>query len=151
MNNRETLIKRLVRHPDERGFFQELIRSSDEFFSEGFAQLSMSRMNTGVIKAWHMHRKQVDWWFVPKGNIKAVLAQPPEIPFNDYQIQEFLMGEDYEPIVLRIPPGVFHGCKVLSGPADLIYVTSREYDGTDELRALVDHPAIGYDWGQEIK
>ncbi|MBU0769509.1 MAG: dTDP-4-dehydrorhamnose 3,5-epimerase family protein, partial [Proteobacteria bacterium] len=47
---------------------------------------------------------------------------------------------------LRIPPGVAHGCKCISGPANLFYITSDVYDPADEGRIPYDDPAIGYDW-----
>jgi dTDP-4-dehydrorhamnose 3,5-epimerase len=59
--------KRLVTHPDERGFFREVIRVTDPFFGEGFGQLSHSLMHAGVVKAWHVHVTQIDWWYVPIG------------------------------------------------------------------------------------
>jgi dTDP-4-dehydrorhamnose 3,5-epimerase len=146
MKIRDVAVKTLVRHQDERGFFQEIIRASDAFFGEGFAQWSLSRMHPGVIKAWHYHQKQVDWWFVPKGNLKAVLYdRRPESPTFGVT-QEFLMGEAYEPFVLRIPPGVLHGCRVIGEETELFYITSEEYDGSDEFRVDHDDPEIGYDW-----
>jgi dTDP-4-dehydrorhamnose 3,5-epimerase len=47
---------------------------------------------------------------------------------------------------------VAHGCKALS-EVHMMYITSREYDGSDELRLPHDDPIIGYDWtaGAEIK
>ena len=54
-------IKELRTHLDERGFFRELIRVSDEFFHEGFGQWSHSLMYMGTAKAWHVHKVQVDW------------------------------------------------------------------------------------------
>ena len=45
------VLKDLVTHVDERGFFREIIRKGDDFFKEGFGQWSHSRMNQGVAKA----------------------------------------------------------------------------------------------------
>ena len=45
------VIKDLVTHPDERGYFREIIRETDPFFGEGFAQLSHSMLHPGVSKA----------------------------------------------------------------------------------------------------
>jgi dTDP-4-dehydrorhamnose 3,5-epimerase len=75
----------------------------------------------------------------------------PDSPTNG-ELQELLMGEGQPPIVLKIPPGVAHGYRVLSGPAHVFYVVSQEYDGTDEGRIPHDDPQIGYDWtaGPEI-
>ena len=67
------IVKKLVTHADERGFFREIIRVADDFFSEGFGQWSMSRLYQGVIKAWHIHKKQVDWWYVHSGVLKVAL------------------------------------------------------------------------------
>jgi dTDP-4-dehydrorhamnose 3,5-epimerase len=140
------VFKDLVTHPDERGFFRELIRVTDEFFGEGFGQWSHSLMYPGVIKAWHIHYQQVDWWYVPIGVLKVALHDlRPESP-TYRQTMEFLLGENQPPRLVRIPPGVAHGCKVISGPAHLFYVTSRVYDPSDEGRIPHDDPEIGYDW-----
>jgi dTDP-4-dehydrorhamnose 3,5-epimerase len=59
------------------------------------------------------------------------------------------MGDHQEARVLRIPPGVAHGCRCLSGPANLFYITSRLYDPADEGRIPHDDPTIGYDWNAD--
>lgn len=145
-------IKNLVTHVDERGYFREVIRSTDDFFREGFAQWNESLMNQGVAKAWHIHQKQVDWWYVPVGVIKAVLydSRPDSSTFGE--TNEFVLGQNQVPGVLKIPPGVAHGCKVLSGPALLHYIVSREYDPDDEGRILHNDDTLNYDWikGPEI-
>lgn len=145
--------KELVTHADERGFFREVIRVSDGFFAEGFGQWSHSCMYAGVIKAWHVHQKQVDWWYVASGTLKVALhdLRPGSPTFG--QTDELFMGDNQRASVLRIPPGVAHGCKVINGPAHLFYVTSRAYDPADEGRILHDDPGVGYDWlaGPPIK
>ena len=145
--------KKLITHPDERGFFRELIRVSDSFFGEGFAQLSHSLMHPGVVKAWHLHKTQVDWWYVPLGVLKVALYDTrPESPTKG-MLQELFMGGEHGYSVLKIPPGVAHGCKAIGGAAHLIYVTSMVYNTEEELRIAHDDPEIGYDWvsGPEIK
>ena len=140
------VVKDLITHTDERGFFREIIRVSDEFFAEGFGQWSHSLMHPGVIKAWHIHKQQIDWWYVPNGLLKVALHDTrPESPTHR-QAMELLMGDNQPAQVLRIPPGVAHGCKCLSGPANLFYVTSRVYNTDDEGRIAHDDPALGYDW-----
>jgi dTDP-4-dehydrorhamnose 3,5-epimerase len=56
------------------------------------------------------------------------------------------MGDNQKAIVVSIPPGVAHGCKVLQGPASLYYRTSHGYDPDDEGRWVHDDPEIGCDW-----
>jgi dTDP-4-dehydrorhamnose 3,5-epimerase len=163
----------LVTHSDERGYFREVARASDSLLAEGFAQWSHSYMHAGVVKAWHYHRQQVDWWYVAVGRLKVALydlrfraggwaVKPDELEFFEEfqwpnqtfttagQLDEFILGD--APILLRIPPGVAHGCRALSD-THLLYLTSREYDASDEGRLPHDLPAIGYDWtkGAEIK
>src|SRR5438093_12960383 len=57
-------IQLLETRTDERGFFRELLRAPDAFRAHDFGQLSHSLMHTGVVKAWHVHRQQTDWWYV---------------------------------------------------------------------------------------
>jgi dTDP-4-dehydrorhamnose 3,5-epimerase len=138
-------IKDLVTHPDERGFFREIIRVTDSFFGEGFGQLSHSLMYAGVGKAWHIHKTQIDWWYVPIGALKVALYDTrPESPTHGVTMELF-MGEAYPECVLKIPPGVAHGCRALT-LSHLFYVTSNTYDPAEEGRIAHDDAEIGYDW-----
>lgn len=140
------LLKDLITHTDERGFFREIIRVTDDFFSEGFGQWSHSLMYTGVAKAWHIHEKQADWWYVAVGVLKVALHDTRSDSSSHKETMELFMGENQPARVLRIPPGVAHGCRCISGPAHLFYVTSDVYDPEDEGRIPHDDVAIGYDW-----
>ena len=147
----ETLIdgvikKQLTRYKDERGFFEELIRVSDDFFAEGFAQLSHSYMYSGVIKAWHIHKTQFDWWYVSRGDLQVALYDSRKSSPTYKALNELYMGDHGENIVLKIPAGVAHGCKVVGEIAELFYVTSKTYDPQEEGRIPHDDPEIGYDW-----
>lgn len=141
-------LKQLTRYPDERGFFEELIRASDPFFAEGFGQLSRSSMREGVVKAWHIHKTQIDWWHVIKGLIKVALFDGRETSPTYKKLEEFLLGDGGQNVVLKIPAGVVHGLKVMKGPAELIYVTSGIYGKEEEGRIAYDDKSIGYDWVQ---
>jgi dTDP-4-dehydrorhamnose 3,5-epimerase len=140
------VIKDLVTHSDERGFFREIIRVTDEFFGEGFGQLSHSMMFPGVAKAWHVHPHQVDWWYVPVGVLKVALHDlRPDSPTRG-ETMEIFLGEGYGHKVLKIPAGVAHGCKAIGGVTHLLYVTSQTYDPKEEGRIPHDDPSIGYNW-----
>ena len=140
------VIKKLVTHSDERGFFRELIRATDPFFSPGFGQLSHSLVNTGVIKAWHYHKEQTQWNYPVAGLLGVVLHDArPESPTFGKQMN-FLCGDGQPEQVYCFPPGVLHGYKVLKGPVHMLYVTSGTYDLNDEGRLPPDDPSIGYDW-----
>ena len=147
------IFKELVTHADDRGFFREVIRVSDEFFGGGFGQWSHSLMFQGVAKAWHLHRVQTDWWYVVSGVLRVGLCDMRADSPTHMETMDFLMGDLQPPRVVRIPPGVAHGCRAIQGPACLLYMTSHVYDPRDELRIPHDDPKIGFDWlkGPEIK
>ena len=149
----DVVVKNLVTHYDERGFFREIIRVTDDFFSEGFGQWSHSMMYTGVAKAWHIHNLQIDWWYVPIGVLRVALHDNRPESSTYQETMELLLGECQESQVIRVPPGVAHGCKCLNGPAHLFYITSRIYDPADEGRIPYDDSNIDYDWerGPKIK
>ncbi len=138
--------KELKTHTDERGFFREVLRASDPILAQGFAQWSHTMSYTGVAKGWHVHQKQVDWWYLAIGAIKVALYDARPASPTHGELIEFIMGEQHGPRVVKIPPGVAHGYRVLEGPAHLFYIVSEEYDGTDEGRIPHDDPEIGYDW-----
>jgi dTDP-4-dehydrorhamnose 3,5-epimerase len=145
------VLKELIRHPDERGYFEEMIRKTDDFFSEGFAQVSHSFMLEGVVKAWHIHKSQLDWWYVAGGTVKAVVYDARKESKTYKETNEFILGNPNGPnVVLKIPFGVAHGLKVVKGPADLVYVTSGIYSKEEEGRIAYDDPDIGYDWVQGV-
>ncbi|MDP1721751.1 MAG: dTDP-4-dehydrorhamnose 3,5-epimerase family protein [Candidatus Gottesmanbacteria bacterium] len=141
-----TQTKNLIRLPDERGFFEELIRMSDPIFSEGFGQLSRSSMVTGVVKAWHVHKTQIDWWYIVTGTIKVALYDYRSASTTYKELNEYTLGDGGQDIILKIPAGVAHGLKVITGPAELVYVTSGIYSKDEEGRIPYDDDLIGYDW-----
>lgn len=140
------VFKELTTYTDERGYFRELIRSSDDFFAEGFGQWSHSLMFDNVIKAWHLHNLQIDWWYVVTGVLRVGLCDMRKESSTYRQTMDFQMGDLQPARVLRIPAGVAHGCKTIQGPVNLFYVTSHEYNVDDELRLPYDDPEIDFDW-----
>ncbi len=145
--------KELVTHTDRRGFFRELIRETDAFFAEGFGQWSHSLMLAGATKAWHLHKIQTDWWYVCGGILRVGLCDMREDSGTYKQTMELLLGDHQVPRILKIPPGVAHGCQTVQGPVNLLYMTSHVYNPDDELRIAYDSDEIDFDWlaGPEIR
>ncbi len=143
-------IKSLKTNSDERGFFREVVRVSDPFFEgEPFAQWSHSRMIKNVVKAWHYHHVQIDWWYVPIGRIMTVLFDNREESPTYKTKMEFEMGEE-APLCVKILPGVLHGCKVLSAEAHLMYITSVTYNANEEGRFPYNSSLVGQNWGDNV-
>jgi dTDP-4-dehydrorhamnose 3,5-epimerase len=142
-------IKELKTFHDDRGFFREIIRRTDNFFADGFGQWSHSLMFNDVIKAWHYHDIQTDWWYVCSGVLRVGLCDIRQDSPTYRQIMDFLMGDLQPAQVIKIPPGVAHGCKVVQGPANLIYITSHTYNADDEFRIPYNDSEIDFDWLKE--
>lgn len=147
------VIQDLVTHRDERGFFREVVKRTEPVFDGHFGQWSHSHMFTGAIKAWHWHRIQTDYWYVVTGVLLVGLCDMRKESPTHKVVMDFLFGDHQPPRMVKIPPGIAHGCKVIQGPVNLFYLTSHPYDPTDELRIPHDDPEIGYDWlrGPAIK
>ncbi|BAS27968.1 dTDP-4-dehydrorhamnose 3,5-epimerase family protein [Limnochorda pilosa] len=145
-------VKQLVRHPDDRGFFQEILRDDDGLLRR-FGQASMSKTYPGVIKAFHYHERQDDLWFFPVGNAQVVLHDLREGSPTRGETNVFYMGEE-NPILLLIPVGVAHGYRTLGEkPAFIIYFTTESYNPNDpdEKRIPYDDPSIGFDWTTKMR
>ena len=143
-------IKKLVSHGDDRGFFREVIRVTDGFFlnAKNFGQWSHSKMQLNVVKAWHYHHVQTDWWYISYGDVEtALFDNRPESP--TYKLKMVFSMGDSNPICVKIPPGVLHGCKVLSKEAHLFYITSHTYNPNEEGRIPYNAAEIDHDWGQD--
>ncbi len=141
------VIKKLIRHCDDRGFFMEVLRDDDQLLSR-FGQASFSKSYPGVIKAFHYHEKQDDLWFFPSGNAQVVLFDFRDESATKGETQVVYMGED-NPLLLLIPIGVAHGYRVLGQePAVIMYFTTKSYDPADpdEKRIPWNDPLIGFDW-----
>lgn len=145
--------KPLVRHSDDRGYFSEVARD-DEGLLTKFGQMSVSKTNPGVVKAFHYHKKQDDLWFFPVGNARVVLHDLREESPTKGTTEQYFMGED-NPGSLLIPAGVAHGYQVLGNtPVQIVYLTTESYNPAepDEERiAWNDTKIINFDWTIENK
>jgi dTDP-4-dehydrorhamnose 3,5-epimerase len=143
--------KELVTFSDERGFFRELIRDTDEFSSEGIGQISHSLVYPGVVKAWHAHKVQSQWNYVVNGLIYVALHDLRKESATYGQTMTFLTGDNQAKKIYKFPPGVLHGYKCIHGPMNIIYFTSGIYDTNDEVRIEHDDKEIGFDWINTFK
>jgi len=140
-------IKQLKMIPDERGFVMELLRSDDEIF-EKFGQVYVSVAYPGVVKGWHYHKLQTDYFGIVKGMMKVVLYDQRKESPTYGQINEFFMG-DQNPMLLVIPPYVVHGMKAIGAePGYLMNCPTLPYDrkSPDEYRIDPHSGEIPYNW-----
>jgi dTDP-4-dehydrorhamnose 3,5-epimerase len=140
-------VKQLRTFADERGSLTEIIRRDDEIF-EGFGQCYFSISYPGVIRGWHYHQKQTDYFTCVSGMIKVPLYDLREDSPTHGEINEFFIGDENR-IVVKIPKGVLHGFKNVGvTPCILVNFPTEPYDPSDpdEYRIAYDDPSIPYSW-----
>ena len=143
-------IKKLRLIPDERGYLMEMLRSDDGIFRK-FGQVYLSAAYPGVVKGWHYHKVQTDFFTIVSGMMKVVLYDGREGSPTHGEINEFFMGEQ-NPILITIPPGVLHGMKGISDKPALLVNCPTEvyrYDEPDEFRVDPHDGSVPYDWGRK--
>jgi len=144
---------KLTKHiPDERGRLMEILRSDDDLFSK-FGQVYMTSNYPQVVKAWHMHKHQIDNVCCVKGMIKLVLFDARRNSPTRGEINEFFIGE-YNPMIIQIPKEIYHGWKCVSETESLVINIPTEkynYETPDEYRLPYNTRKIPYDWDIKMK
>ena len=141
-------IVELRRFNDDGGAMTELGRFDGGLHKQlpGFEarQMNYSVLEPLAIKAFHLHKRQTDVWYVPPSDkILLVLADVREGSPTEGQVMRFPLGDGNSRLV-RIPPGVAHGCKNLrtAQPSAIIYFVDVQFsidEQCDEGRLPWDH------------
>jgi len=136
------VIKKLVKHVDNRGFLAETFRLDE--MPEGLNPVMsyISYTEPGVSRGPHEHIEQTDIFaFVGPGNFLLRLWDRREGSSTYGCYMEFYAGQD-NPLSVIIPPGVVHGYKnvsrlergmVLNYP-DRLFMGWGKKEAVDEIR-----------------
>lgn len=106
-------------------------------------QVNYSVQYPGVVKAWHRHRQQTDFWIGLHGHLKVGVHREA-----DGVSWLGVIGEK-RPGVVVIPPPLWHGAATVGDvPAGLLYYVTHAYNeaAPDEDRRAHDSVA-GFPWG----
>lgn len=132
---------------DTRGRFMETFRKSwfpQRTWQE--VQTNRSDSRAGVLRGLHFHYRQVDYWHVVQGQLRAGLVdiRPDSPTFKHTEIVS--MGGN-EQVGLFIPVGVAHGFVAVTD-VTLTYIVDSYYtDGSDEHGIAWNDPEFSLDWG----
>jgi dTDP-4-dehydrorhamnose 3,5-epimerase len=139
--------------PDDRGYFLEVARLGKGLVA-GFpatSQISAAVNYPGIVKAFHYHRQQTDFWVAAAGQLQVALVDM-RASSATYGAKNTIFAGTLRPWQILIPPGVAHGYKVIGQqPSTLVYVTDRTYDPADEGRIPYNDSSIAYDWELQHK
>ena len=144
----DVVVKKLKPMVDERGMLMEILRSDESIFDR-FGQCYVTVVHPGIVKGWHYHKKQFDHFCCLRGTAKIVLYDGRENSQTYREVNEFILSLD-SPLLVRIPPYVFHGftavgeedAMILNLPTELYH-----YQEPDEFRENPFSEKIPYDWG----
>ena len=141
-------VKKLKVIPDERGRLMEILRRDDDVFEE-FGQVYMTTAMPGIVKAWHYHKKQTDNFTCIKGKMRLGLYDARENSTTFGEVEEYIISLE-DPLLVKIPPEVYHGFKCISDEEAIVINTVTEPynpDEPDEYRVDPYDNDISFDWG----
>jgi dTDP-4-dehydrorhamnose 3,5-epimerase len=130
-------IAELRRFVDDGGSFIELGRLSDGLHGAfpGFAvkQINYSEMEPGAIKAFHLHHRQTDVWFVPPGDKMLLVLLDVRAPSRTRDVCRRMVLGDGTSRLIAIPPGVAHGVRNLAATRGrIIYFVDTQFSPAPE-------------------
>ena len=138
----------LRRFNDDGGAMTELGRLDGGRLAgvEGFVvrQVNYSVMEPLAIKAFHLHTRQTDVWYVPPSDkILLVVADVRTGSKTEGLVQRIVLGDGNSRLV-RIPPGVAHGARNLRPASSgvIVYFVDVQFStggDCDEGRLPWDH------------
>jgi dTDP-4-dehydrorhamnose 3,5-epimerase len=140
-------VKKLKLIPDERGRLMEILRSDDGIFKK-FGQVYMTTAYPGVIKAWHYHKKQDDYFTCILGTMRLALYDARKDSPTYKEVNDFYLDLE-NPILIKVPRFVYHGFKCVGDKeAIVINVPTLPYNHKepDEFRIDAFRDGIPYDW-----
>ena len=133
---------------DERGKVMHMLRRDATWF-EDFGEIYFSTVETGAVKAWHIHKKMVLNYAVPIGKIKLVLFDDRDNSPTKGAIQEIYLGPDNYNLV-TIPPLIWNGFKGIGNITSLVANCASIPHDPDEIDRLNPvNASISYNWGIE--
>jgi dTDP-4-dehydrorhamnose 3,5-epimerase len=136
-------LRRLEPHPDGRGTFTELFRSSWQLGFEP-RQWNAVRSEANVLRGVHAHHRHSDYVTLVAG--RALIGLHDLREHSPTRGLAAVVELDSEaPAGLVIPPGVAHGF-YLPVPSIHAYAVSHEWDTDDELGCRWDDPGLGIAW-----
>lgn len=136
--------------PDERGRLMEIMRNDDDVFQK-FGQVYMTTTYPGVVKAWHLHKRQTDNVCCVLGMIKLVLYDQRADSPTFKEVNQFYLGV-HNPLLVQIPANVYHGWMCVSQEeAVIVNVPTEVYNrkDPDEHRLDPHNNDIPYKWSRK--
>ncbi|MBI3019413.1 MAG: dTDP-4-dehydrorhamnose 3,5-epimerase family protein [Deltaproteobacteria bacterium] len=144
------MINGVLVHPlkkicDERGMIMHMLRCDDPHF-EKFGEIYFSAAYPGIIKGWHEHTRQTQFYAAIEGMIKLVLYDNRQQSKTYKEVMELFIGENNYQLV-RIPPGIVNGYKTIGLKMAIVAnCATLPHDPVEMLRYDPHSNKIPYSW-----
>ncbi len=143
---------------DEEGDFSEVIRinkkTQEVELIPGFIiyQINRSRLFPGAVKAWHLHFRQDELWYVVSSDHLLVgLWDARENSSTKGQTMRLVMGGGKSQL-LFIPRGVAHGsANLINQPVAMWYFTNQQFDPSDPDERRINWDALGKEFWKPVR
>ena len=147
--------KKLKILTDERGWLMEILRSDDKIFQK-FGQVYITAAKKDIVKAWHYHKNQDDYFVCVFGKALVVLFDNRKNSSTFGQVEEYILKSppNSDAILLKIPAGVVHGFTPFEcDEVRIVNIPTKTYnrENPDELRYPWNSPEIPYKWPGNVK
>lgn len=141
----------------EDGVFEELTRVNDngamkEFPDFKIKQVNRSKLLSGSIKAWHLHYKQEDVWYVsPEDHMILGLWDLRNDSDTKDTRMKIVLGNGTSKLVY-VPRGVAHGVvNVSKKSGTILYFVNEQFNPTDPDEKRLKWDAVGSDFWEIAK
>jgi dTDP-4-dehydrorhamnose 3,5-epimerase len=122
------------------GFMTEIFRTDWPLTGITVRQINWVQLNPGAVTDWHVHTRQTDHIIGVGGNIKVALWDGRPSSPSQGESDIVRIGA-MRPVMVIVPPGVWHGLRNESGEAaGYVNVIDEAYDHKDpDNRRLSPH------------
>jgi dTDP-4-dehydrorhamnose 3,5-epimerase-like enzyme len=130
----------LETHVDDRGFLNQIFEKTQGLFPEIKRIYVVGNFGKGVVRGFHMHRKEWKYFYVLRGTAKFVAIKDKEKESKTFTLS------DKKPSILVVPPDYYHGWVSLEEETILIGISNATLEESlkDDIR--VDPYKFGDVW-----
>ena len=130
---------------DERGKIAHMLRADDPEF-QGFGEVYFSWVNSGWVKAWHLHSEMTLNYVCPYGEIRLALFDTREGSLTQGSFMALTLSpEEYS--LVTVPPGVWNGFQGIAEYASLVCnCATLAHDPGEIIRREPDDPMFPKVW-----
>lgn len=145
------------RFAGEDGTFEDLLRLDSQGNLELFPEIKVRQINRskllpGSIKAWHLHYKQEDVWYIaPEDHMILGLWDVRENSTTKGATMKIPMGNGMSRLVV-VPRGVAHGVvNVASAPGTIFYFVNNQFNISEPDERRLKWDALGAEFWEVEK